>query len=241
MTNKTSTALFVLTLSGYTMSFAGSMGPVKTTPQIIPFAGLEASYTWHQYDGIGISGSSSSQTSDPWGGRFYAGFLYSLNESIYLSSEFGGGYYGSESVTNSSKGISARYTADGYDLLVGAGYRFNAFEIFGKVGAMMENWRLKSSKNLALVSPGGLLNGQYDYRGITAETLPEIKVGGIYNWNDRLGVSLAYMHVFGAKMQASMNISSSTTPPSINFSGENNMQNPTLDSVMLGLRYNFLN
>lgn len=230
------TAITALTYCS--IGHAGNMGPVSAQmiSSSIPFVNLEGSYTWNQSTAFILNNHYPDQVNQPWGGRLAGGFVHPFSERLRFSSEFGGGYYGSEKMNIPVLDWSSRRSIDGYDLLMGALYKIHQVDVFGQVGAMAQNYRVSISKDNAKIMPGGLLNGFTTMKHNVTQILPEIKTGAIYNLNNNWGISLAYMHVFGANMQGAF--TKSATSGGITINGESNTQNPTLDSILFGLRYN---
>ena len=225
------------------LGYAGSMGPMsQVMPSSVPYVGLEGSYSWNQTDGFRLNSQSPNISNQPWGGRLSAGIVRPYSERLRFSGELGGGYYGSTNVNNVN-GVTSSRTIDGYDFLVGALYNINQFDVFGNVGVMLQNYRIKVTRNLGDMFQGNVLTGTYLTDSDRTQALPEIKVGAIYNPNDFWGISLAYMHVFGTDVKGNSELSGVGTlvPPAttISMNGANYMQNPSLDSIFLGLRYKF--
>lgn len=229
-------ATLVSGLISSSMCHAGAMGPASTQGMSnIFFGGIEGSYTWNQTDPFTFNSRVTSQTNQNWGGRLSLGVAHPVSDNLRFSAELGGGYYGSTTLSAPLFDSSCRGTLDGYDLLVGAIYKLDRLDVFGNVGFMSLNNRIDEKTNLTLLVPGGFTTGFTETRYNQTQTLPEIKVGGIYNLNDRLGVSLSYMHLFGTKVS---NVSTETASAAgITQNWTINVQNPTLDSVLLGLRY----
>lgn len=211
----------VLLNSGY----AGTVGDVHTVSQsITPFGSAEGSATWIATDSSNFYGQKPALSLQHWGGRLAVGALFPHNEHIKFSSEMGWGSYGTvKSINNvTAPSIYKRMDCDiyGFDLLVGALYSYQQFDAFFKVGAMAEN---RNYTGVLISGPTTLTQ-----KNLQTNVNPEIKVGGIYNVNDQLGVTLAYMRVFGnnnTEASFTSNVSSSS------------LKNPTLDSVMFGLTY----
>lgn len=219
-------------------SYAGSMGTVTKTRCSAPYLGFEGSYTWNAQRSNHLNNSFSYDNEQQWGGRFSVGIVRPVKDRLSFTGEFGGGYYGSTNMKNPSTGVaSLNYSIDGYDFLVGALYNFNQFDVFGSVGIMAQNYRRKSTVDLGQAVKGGLFSGMMSVREVDTEVLPEVKVGGLYNINDNLGISLAYMHVFGSSRVNNYTINA--TSSSIRLNGNFDIQNPTLNSILLGLRYTF--
>jgi hypothetical protein len=227
-------AVFGLLCSSYT--YAGAMGPAAVSPAVsTPYASLEVSSTWLQSDGLIYNNRSPGTTSQPWGGRFAVGILKPYSERLSFTGEFGGGYYGSKTINIPAINRFFRSSIDAYDLLAGALYKINKFDAIGQIGVLMQNHRWRITQDYALQAPGGLLSGVTTKRSNLTQILPELRVGGMYNYNDNLGVSLVYMHAFGSTEKGS--ITSTGSPGSLTLNGTSNFQGPTLNSILLGVRY----
>lgn len=228
---------------------AGTMGSVSR-PSFIPFIGGEAAYTWNQVQQLSINRFLSDDSTSGWGGRLSLGIIHPYSDRLSFTSEIGGGYYGrvKRSInasprvtpTGTNAGVVGRssYNIDGYEALMGAMYQYKKVDLFGKLGFMAQNLRLHKNNTITAVVPGGSLTNTVDEKQSSTQILPEIKVGGIYNMNENLGLTLAYMHVFGSSMKA--NGSMIGTSNSLTISKTQNNQNPTLDSIMFGLMYSFV-
>lgn len=233
---KPSVLLFsALTCSCLSVANAGDMGPASSSSSH-PYVAAEASYTWRQIDDPNINGIAPSLSTQPWGFRISGGLLRFYTDRLGLSAELGGGYYGKLSGSAPLLSTTANMKIDGYDVLLGGLYRLNHVDIFAQAGFMMQNNRYSYVKgNLAENLPGTSISGSESNHLILAETLPEIRVGAIYNVLDNVGVTFAYTHVFGATMMRDVNIVPTST--GINSVTTQNAENPTLDSIFLGLRY----
>ncbi|MDP3561993.1 MAG: hypothetical protein Q8R83_07435 [Legionellaceae bacterium] len=67
---------------------------------------------------------------------------------------------------------------------------------------MSQNRQITLKQNLALNS-GGRYSGMLTQKYNVTQSLPEVKVGGIYNLNNNIALSLAYMRIFGTNLQSS--------------------------------------
>ncbi|MDP3562011.1 MAG: hypothetical protein Q8R83_07525 [Legionellaceae bacterium] len=231
---KISVIAFILGAGYFAIGQAGTIGADSTSPQVVsgvkPYLSVDSSYTWIKAKGYSINNRTPFLTSKPWGGRLAAGFNYPISETVRLSAEFGGGYYGEKAGIAPAVGYNCRATTDGYDLLVGAIYGLRPFDLFGGVGVMSQNRRVTLKQNLSLNS-GGQFSGVLTQKYNATQSLPEVKVGGIYNLNNNIALSLAYMHVFGTNLQATYTISATSQ------NGFIDTRNTTLDSILLGIRY----
>lgn len=219
-------------------SFAGTMGPVISKPAISPYITGEASWTSpDSNDGV-INGSALNKSNQGWGGRLGAGIMYPFNDTLAFTTEIGGGYYGSVSYVSPTGNVNVKDNIDGYDALFGALYKLNNFDLFLQGGFMIQNYRQKGTVDLSIL-PGGLITGSVNHSFNQTQVLPEIKVGGIYNINPNWGVTVAYMHAFGSDRYINTtNTGGIFTGFSSNTSF--NLNNPSLNSVMFGLRYNIV-
>ncbi|ETO94353.1 hypothetical protein [Legionella oakridgensis] len=220
------------TLAFLPVLHAGEMG--ASTPHssnVYPFVSLEGSYTWHKAETINIQGNTTTPSStQPWGGRLAAGLLIPYTETTYFTGEIGYGYYGQLTINNYT---TYKNTLDyyGLDLLVGVAYRWNQWGAFLKAGSMVQNRTNKLTQNLTV---GSITTRLTDFKANDTQFFPEIKVGGTYNIFNNLALSLAYMRVFGVNHPSKTSITTDSTIITVG-----NIQNPALNTVMLGLNYVF--
>ena len=217
--------------------YAGEMGPVSTTEYstILPFVTLEGDYAWNSmYPGV-INGIQSVKKNSPWGGRAAGGFALKRTENLFFSGEAGWGAYGHNNLLTTS-GESASYYFYGFDLLLGATYFYQQFDVFAKAGAMIETLRGISNTTLGEYDPGSILSGYVSESSSQTTALPEVKIGGEYNFNSQLAVSLAYMYVFGSNQKLFVD-NKVTSGQGLARNQQLRFQGPSLNSIMLGLRY----
>jgi len=241
--SKTICSLGLLALSS--SLYAGSMGPVSEAQGHALFADGEAAYTWNSIGSTIVRNQSIPSSDNGWGGRIGAGAVHYYSDKISFTGELGWGYYGKTSFTSTALGINTQAEIYGMDLLVGTDYRFNEnFDLFLKLGGMLENVRLKRNTNSTnLISTSGATFGGVSKTVTTmGSVVPEIKVGGIYNFCDDWGVSLAYMYVFGNE-DVSLNINPSVQHAAPTLVVNNNVtatSSPVaLSTIMFGLHYKF--
>ena len=238
---KKSTIVLACTISAIAVlpvTYAGSMGPISTQ-SITPYIEGEASYTWNSAS-LTLNSNPSKNQLNGWGGRFSAGVMLPYTERVRFNMEVGGGYYGSKSVNVSESGLLSSRSIDGYDILVGVMYKINQFDLVGDVGFMSQNYRRKRTIDFSKAIPGGAVEGFSQVSQNFTQTLPEIKVGGIYNINDNIGLTLSYLHVFGVNdRKTTISIQAAVDSP-FNSTASGYAQNPTLNSVMFGVRYSFV-
>lgn len=226
--------LTLLSILYFAQLNAGSMG---NAPTVRPYLGGEANYSWRQINAPTLNFAPGSTSNQYWGGRFSAGIMRFYTDRMALSAEAGGGYYGNTTITAPSTASVGKLAVDGYDILVGTLYQLNYLDLFVKIGFMGETVRSDFKRyNLAQVFNGNLIRGQSRTRVSDTSILPEIRVGGIYNLYSHLGLTLTYLHTFGSTMTYEKN-GTATIGSGIQTITNINSQAPTLNSILLGLRY----
>ena len=224
--NRLTTILGAAALTMTSTVYAGSMSDATSERHTL-FTSLDAAYTWPTTPEIGYcpsaqNGYCSAQTMTPnissingWGGRFAVGARHYTNSPWSFTGEGGWGWYGYQRYTNGTtinKGIGFY----GLDLLFGANYEYKQFDIFAKVGGLIEQMLL--------------INSVYDRRSVYSGVVPEISVGGVYNVTSQWGIDLAYYYAFGAGFK-----SISTT----NFDTSSTIVPSGLSILSFGLHYKF--
>jgi hypothetical protein len=234
-------------LAAMSTAHAGSMGPVTSVqPNYTPFVSAEGSYTWSSFM---PSSAVSVKSTDPWGGRLAVGVNRPWNDNWGLSFETGYGYYGNASNVASMTGgntlgsgtinVTNKIDVLGADILAGLSFTHNQFDLFAKAGMMVQTlWEKGTAQtNMSMLSVINVASNVV-YRDAQTAVLPEIKVGGNYNFNEAMGLSLAYMHVFGSSQNgAAMSVPAGEISP---ISMKVNMQPVILNAIMLGIHYNFV-
>jgi hypothetical protein len=212
---------------------AGTMGAVADHRQhISPYLTGEAVYTWNSVQPSILNNVTATQTKQGWGGRLGGGFAFSIAEEWALTSEIGGGYYGNVSSTAVAP-ENTKLSFDGYDILFGGIYKYEAVDIFGQAGFMLQNSRATRTLHTTALNVNN--------SSVSSQALPEIKVGLAYNFGNTyeylnaLGVSVAYMHVFGTNVYTNLS-ETAANPPAVTVNNSNS-QGATFDAVMFGLRY----
>lgn len=225
-------------------ALAGAMGPVGLHTSIVPYITGEASGTWTNFNIIGINSINMVKSGNIWGGRLGVGLMHPFGDRFYFTGEIGGGSYGSQKqIGTNAAGNPAtynRFSIDGYDVLVGTLMVVESFELFGHAGFMIENFRNNQWEDLGQTIPGGFLTGSVSQHTNATQVFPEIKVGANYALpgfalQGKLALTVSYMHVFGANPRISESIYASQT--GIIQNSSINSENPTLNSVLFGLRY----
>lgn len=227
---------------------AGTMGDVVASPGFVPFISGEAAATWNTIKSSTIFGHSPSIKRNAWGGRGAVGLYRAYSEHWAVSGEIGWGYYGNTKSTHSGTApdgrasVSGSTTSDlyGFDVLAGLIYRVNQFDLFFKAGAMAENRSYNGNISTTITTNGVSGTNNISLTNVQTNVYPEIKVGAIYNINSNLGVSLAYMGVYGndaLSFSSNGTLPNGTTATNLDLSAA--LQNPTLNSVIFGLVYKF--
>lgn len=223
-------------------AFAGAMGDVAVAKKgFVPFVMGEAAVTWNSTNSVTIFGNPPSLSKQLWGGRGAVGLTHAGSNRIGYSAELGWGYYGSTTSSNSGsfRTRSASITNDSYlygmDLLAGISYDFAPIQVFFKAGGMAENRHTKGTA----VFVNGSQQGTNNINMLSTNVLPEIKVGGLYAFNEHVSFSLAYMHVFGNNNFSASVDGTATGASASNISSTTNGAIPALNSLLFGLVYNF--
>jgi hypothetical protein len=254
-------------LSAFTLSccslatvYAGTMGEVKPLPVLIPFVAGEGMYTWPDVDGfhiniLNLGTFDSVKDENGWGGRLAAGMIHPLTESFAGSAEVGWGYYGSVdmhpkitlnsgvAVMPTSNSFKVNINQYGFDILAGLLYTKPSYDLFIKVGALIQNLRFKAAVNpIAMTAnvPNALatrLNGTYAMHLTLVNALPELKLGGAYHLSEDWLVTLAWMHAFGSSL--SVNAPNLGVQPIAVGNIRAQIQSPTINTILFGLEYRF--
>jgi hypothetical protein len=240
--------LSALSLSAH----AGTMGAIITPPYSHPFVSAEGGYTWSKIDGLHINvvdivTLNSNKSRHGGSARLAAGLEREIGHAWMMSGEIGYGYYGYTSTSPRAAGplldmvgapnfsaIHMKFTQDGFDALAGIIYHQPAFDLFFKAGALVQNSHRKLNIDLGSLI-GVDLNGKAQVKMNQTEVMPEIKLGGAYHVTENFSILGSWTHAFGAnsKIQANLNIFNPIG--SINI----DLENPTLNVLMVGLQYNF--
>lgn len=230
-----------LTFSSYVT--AGDMGCGGSSACGTAFVALEGGYTTNTINGynLSITGLNTVITSTKKiqgeTVRLSAGMIAAMDEQFAVTGEVGWGYYGRTSMTPTVGGIivpgtfAISHTLTGFDALVGAVYTQPSYNLFFKAGALIQNMQTSTNANFtAFVFPDvNTLKEEYNNTAV----LPEIKLGGAYNFNENWALTAAYMFALGAspKTTGDFNVNTGTSSLSINT------QNPTINSLLLGVQY----
>ena len=227
-------------------AFAG--GYTTEAPHSKPalFAQLEGGYTWDTMGSTTFSfvgptstftGGPAETTSGGTGVLSFGAIHYSsAHPDLSYTGEMGWGYYGKREFTVRSNIIDSKNYIYGFDLLAGVDYQFTPmFDVFFKLGALLENVRLVRNTNLNALGASVISNET----STVSSVIPELKLGGIYNITDVWGLSLAYMHAFGNT--PSMSVTKTIAAPGdVTSSNYSSTGAPiSLNTVLAGLVYKF--
>ena len=242
------TALSIALLSTTILNVqAGTMGSVVAGDYYVPFVEGEAAATWNTTKSVTIFGSSPNLNKNAWGGRGAVGLTHTYPSRWGYSAELGWGFYGRTNSFTTGTGpagtivITNNSYLYGFDLLAGLNYSFDPIQIFFKAGAMAENRHAKGNASLTGVVNGATKTTTSSINSVATNVLPELKVGGLYAFNEHLSFTLAYMHVFGNNNFSATVSGGALNPLAISgISSSVSLQNPSLDSVLFGLVYQFV-
>lgn len=201
------------------------------------FAVAEGGYTWTSLNNSVFNGVTTGQTKSGGTGRIGAGAVHWACPNIGFSGEAGWGYYDYTKFNSTVSGNASNQTF-GFDMLLGGIYRIDHFDLALKVGAMWQNVRMVRNSNLAALIGGNVVTGSDKSTSTVSSVLPLIKVSGAYNFNQNWALSLAYQHAFGNN-NVYQNSTKSRTTTSITSITSRVDAPLTLDTVLLGLQYNF--
>ena len=219
---------------------AGAMGAADSVPCLSSFFLLEGGYAENQLKGYdysltGMNGHlKSKEKNTNYAGRLGAGMLRAVTEEFAVSSEIGYGIYGRTKHTPSAIDpayLNVQNTINGFDALAGIAYTDIDWSIFLKAGALVETRTTKTTSdftvfNLPLVV--AVFNETVHHTAV----LPEIKIGGAYNFDPNWAVTLAYLHAFGASPKTTGDINVTTNKITFN----NDQLNPSVDAVLVGIQ-----
>lgn len=251
-------SLFVMAACGASSStalYAGSMGPVESTPSVRPFISGEGLYSWpSRINGLTTSTFTSSVpstglpqvTNRGWGGRLAAGLITAMSDRFAYSGEMGWGYYGHTVLgINYTPPLSAADLAAGigheqgsmdrwgFDVLAGVLYTQPKYDLYFKAGALFQNTRFNLSG--VTLSGSGVLG---TVGGTLPEVLPEIKLGAAYHVTNNLAATVSWMYAFGGKFGFDTAYSNTTSPAHVSALAAS-LSNTSMNVAMFGLEYRF--
>ena len=220
---------------------AGNMGPVSTGMNSVPYLAGEGSYSWNTLNGFIINGYLPSLNKNGWGGRLSVGIDRPYTERFSLNAEVGGGFYGTTNMSNHASGVDSTLNITGYDLLAGGTYHTQYIDVFGDFGFMAQTLLSTMERNNGKRFPGGVFMGTSKGHSTQTQILPELKIGAAYNVHTTLSLTLSYMYAFGSNVSGNIiSTAVDASPAAINNDGVINLRNPSLSTILLGLRYHFV-
>ncbi len=219
---------------------AGAMGATESVPCLSSFFLLEGGWAGNQLKGFnyavtggnGQFGSKENNTS--YAGVLSAGMLRAVTEEFAVSSEIGYGLYGrtTHSPNSASLGLgtlNVKHTLSGFDALAGVAYTDLDWSVYLKAGALVLTRTTETTSDLTFLLP---LQAVYKESVHHTAALPEIKIGGAYNFDSNWAVTLSYLHAFGSSTSTKGTIDA--THGTITFN--NNLQNPSVNAVLVGIQ-----
>ena len=219
---------------------AGNMGPISTNTGSVPYIAGEGSYSWNTLNGFTINQNQPSVHKDGWGGRLSVGIDRPYTKKFSLNAEVGGGFYGTTGMSTAASGVNSTLRITGYDILAGGTYHLQYLDIFGDFGFMAQTLLSTMQRNNGQRFPGGVFAGTTTGHATQTQVLPELKIGAAYHFRDNLSLTLAYMYAFGSDVSGNISSTATDVPPTqINSGGSINLRNPSLSTILLGLRYHF--
>lgn len=240
MMKKTSLLTLITSLTCSAFAYAGDMGEDPSMCCVTTFFSLEAGYTKTNIEGfnidlIGVGTLAPVNSKKGYTARLAAGVLDKLYDEWGISGELGWGYYGrtsnNSSLLSTDFYLANSYTVSGFDLLVGVSYMQPSFDLFLKAGALVQT--LSVSTTLEVASFDGAAFSSLATQSNKTGVLPEVKIGGAYNFNDNWSLTAAYAYAFGStlKFTGTLDTLGNLTNVAINN------QNPTLSTILVGIQY----
>ncbi|MBL7481166.1 hypothetical protein [Legionella bononiensis] len=231
-------------LSFSSVIHAGGMGDSNFC--CAAFFSLEGGYTWNTIDGydfaiVGTNTVITSQiTNDQYTARLAAGMLSMFDDQFGATGELGWGYYGKTTLNPVGFGAAAQapanltmsHTISGFDALLGIAYMQPYYSLSLKAGAMIQNMQTHTTAVFSPAFAFPLINSYSEKNNQTA-VLPEIKLGAAYNFNENWALTGSYLFALGSNPKTTGAFNLNTLTGSFNL----NNQNPTLNSLLIGVQY----
>jgi hypothetical protein len=219
---------------------AGNMGAVSTNTGSVPYIALEGSYSWNSLHGYTINLQHPSLSKNGWGGRLSVGIDRPYTDKFSLNAEVGGGFYGTTKMGTPGSGVNTTINLTGYDVLAGGTYHTRYIDLFGDFGFMVQTMLTSMYRDSSRRFLGDVFVGTSTGRSSQTQVLPELKVGAAYNLRNNLSLTLSYMYAFGSKVSGDIYSVAVDAPPTrILTGGEMNQRNPSLSTILFGVRYHF--
>ncbi len=225
-------------LSCNTLIHAGGMGDQSYSNA--GFIALEGGYTINTIDNynfnvVGLNQALSSiKSTQHYTGILSAGMLFMMDDLYAVTSELGWGYYGRTTLEPDFIGfgdLTIQHTLTGFDALIGIAYIQPNFSLFLKGGALIQNMQLKTSVEFA--DPLFPLVTGFTSKVNHTAALPEIKIGGSYNFDSNWSLTGAYIFALGSTPKSSGILDATTFTSNLT---SNNL-NPTINALVLGVQY----
>lgn len=229
--------------------YAGEMGAMSSC--CTGFISVEGGYTDNsikeftlQAPALGVSLNANKETNGGTG-RIAAGMLNMFNDDFAGTGEIGWGYYGTTNFSSDPAFVTllgpyiAKHTIIGFDALVGLAYMQPYYSVSLKAGALIQNMYSNDSIDATAIAiesnQSGI--GNLSIKQNHTAVLPEVKVGIGYNFNPNWSLTAAYSCAFGSNY--AVNETVNDVGGVTIFDTNVNLQNPTLNTLLLGLQYNF--
>jgi len=235
------------TLSCSAIVHAGCMGGCSNSQgnNGAAFFAIEGGYAQNDIDGYNFTITpafgtiTSTDDNQNYLLRLSAGMMASLDDQVAVSGEMGWGYYGKTTLTpvfaGSTAGIFApgslntSYSLNGFDALVGLIYTQPSFNLYLKVGALVENMKIESNSNFSAFNPSENVTSTTNVTAV----LPEVKIGAAYNFSENWALTVSGVYAFGSNTGVSGSFNSTSGNSSLIIKEEN----PTISAAMVGLQY----
>ena len=235
-------SLLLATAALISNAYAGGMTaePMQQAPNPTLFTTLEGGYTWNDFGNTTVQNTVIAPSTSGASGRLAFGATHysTMHQNLSYTAEIGGGYYGETGHSSALRGVSAKNYIYGLDLLAGVDYQINnMFDVFFKLGGLLENTRMVRNTDLSKYIAGGTVTGIQNETTTSSSVIPEVKLGGVYNFTNLWGLSLSYMHAFGNNVSLDTNRTVNADTEVTN--GTATGIPVSLNNLMVGLRYKF--
>ena len=241
--NKLTLIPLISALSCSSLVHAGGMGEQSGLLGTSGFASLEGGYAVTSIDnfiftvtGPGGGSISSTITKQHYAIRLAGGLINMIDDQFAVTSELGWGYYGKDTLNPSGSDFGSliiEHTITGFDALVGIAYIQPNYSLSLKAGAMIQNM---TTKTTASGEVAGLFSTGFSSlvtKVNQTAALPEIKLGGSYNFDNNWSLTAAYLVALGSANK----ISASFDPGTGTGTLVSDSLNPTMNALLLGIQF----
>lgn len=240
--NKLTLIPLISALSCSSLIHAGGMGDQSDLSGVAGFISLEGGYsvtTVDNYDftisGPGGGTISSIKKAQHYTGRLAAGLLNMMDEQWGMTSELGWAYFGRTTLNppNIDFGdFTIQHTVTGFDALIGIAFIQPNYSLSFKAGGLIQNLtrKITATSSLATLALPGV--STFTSKENQTAVLPEIKLGGSYNFDNNWAITAAYLMALGSSSRTSSSIDQFGN---VNYTSNN--LNPTINSLLLGIQY----